>query len=215
MTGYQSKRAAAQDKLAQPAQKPVAWMWRCKPYYDYPNWEVSLKRPADSGRDGNKKTDGYEDVPLYAAPPQPAQKPVAWLEPEWGEKICPEVGYEVTMTDDHPRDLCWIPLYAQRPQGEPVAWQLWVGADTPPNAPMGWQFYSTYNSKKSAEVSARTINSYQQAPFAKLVPLYTTPPQRPWVGLTDEEAQWLYDNCRTPSNLIDMVEAKLKEKNNG
>jgi len=38
--------------------------------------------------------------------------------------------------------------------------------------------------------------------------------QRPWVGLTDEEAQWLYDNCRTPSNLIEMVEAKLKEKNN-
>jgi len=36
---------------------------------------------------------------------------------------------------------------------------------------------------------------------------------RPWVGLTDEEAQWLYDNCRTPSNLIEMVEAKLKEKN--
>jgi len=38
-------------------------------------------------------------------------------------------------------------------------------------------------------------------------------PQRTWVGLTDEEAQWLYDNCRTPSNLIDMVEAKLKELN--
>jgi hypothetical protein len=38
--------------------------------------------------------------------------------------------------------------------------------------------------------------------------------QRTWVGLTDKEAQWLYDNCRTPSNLIDMVEAKLKEKNN-
>ena len=37
--------------------------------------------------------------------------------------------------------------------------------------------------------------------------------QRTWVGLTDEEAQWLYDNCRTPSNLIDMTEAKLKEKN--
>ena len=37
--------------------------------------------------------------------------------------------------------------------------------------------------------------------------------KRPWVGLTDEEAQWLYDNCRTPSDLIDMVEAKLKDKN--
>jgi hypothetical protein len=43
--------------------------------------------------------------------------------------------------------------------------------------------------------------------------VYTHPPQRTWVGLTDEEAQWLYDNCRTPSNLIDMVEAKLKENN--
>ena len=43
--------------------------------------------------------------------------------------------------------------------------------------------------------------------------LYTSPPQRPWIGLTDQEAQWLYDNCRTPSNLIDMVETMLKEKN--
>ena len=42
------------------------------------------------------------------------QEPVAWLEPEWGEKICPEVGYEVTMTDDHPKDLCWLPLYQKR-----------------------------------------------------------------------------------------------------
>jgi hypothetical protein len=45
-----------------------------------------------------------------------SQEPVAWLEPEWREKICPEVGYEVTMTDDHPRDLCWIPLYTHPPQ---------------------------------------------------------------------------------------------------
>jgi hypothetical protein len=47
---------------------------------------------------------------------QPEQEPVAWLEPEWGEKICPEVGYEATITDDHPRDLCWIPLYTTPPQ---------------------------------------------------------------------------------------------------
>jgi len=37
--------------------------------------------------------------------------------------------------------------------------------------------------------------------------------KRTWVGLTDEEAQWPYDNCRTPSNLIEMVEARLKDKN--
>lgn len=36
---------------------------------------------------------------------------------------------------------------------------------------------------------------------------------KPWVSLTDEEARWLYNNHRTPSNLIEAVEAKLKEKN--
>jgi hypothetical protein len=44
-----------------------------------------------------------------------------------------------------------------------------------------------------------------------------TPPaaQKPWVGLTDEEAQWIYDNGRTPAGMMEMVEAKLKEKNHG
>lgn len=57
---------------------------------------------------------------------------------------------------------------------------------------------------------------YKDVPEVLLTdtPLYTSPPaQRTWAGLTDEEAWWLYDNCRTPSSLIDMVEAKLKEKN--
>ncbi len=58
---------------------------------------------------------------LRQALAQPEQKPVAWLEPEWQEKICPEFGYEVTITDDHPRDLCWIPLYTAPPKRE------WVG----------------------------------------------------------------------------------------
>jgi len=44
-----------------------------------------------------------------------------------------------------------------------------------------------------------------------------TPPaaKRQWVGLSDEEAQWIYDNGRTPSGMMEMVEAKLKERNNG
>jgi len=39
------------------------------------------------------------------------------------------------------------------------------------------------------------------------------PAQRPWVGLTDAEAQWIYDNCRTPAGMMEMVETKLKAKN--
>lgn len=47
----------------------------------------------------------------------------------------------------------------------------------------------------------------------KLVPLYTAPPQREWVGLTAEEAAecWTTSASKTWHNL----EAKLKEKNNG
>ena len=39
------------------------------------------------------------------------------------------------------------------------------------------------------------------------------PAQRKWVGLTDEEFQMIYDMGRTPAGMMEMVEAKLKEKN--
>ena len=39
------------------------------------------------------------------------------------------------------------------------------------------------------------------------------PPQRTWVGLTDEEFKMIYDMGRTPAGMMEMVEAKLKEKN--
>ena len=54
------------------------------------------------------------------------------------------------------------------------------------------------------------------------VPLYTTPPQRTWVGLTDEEIKafdtW-HDHREeevgwcNPSEIVAYIEAKLKEKN--
>jgi hypothetical protein len=62
----------------------------------------------------------FHDFAAAAIEQAERQEPVAWLEPEWGEKICLEVGYEITMTDDHPRDLCWIPLYAHPPQRQPL-----------------------------------------------------------------------------------------------
>ena len=50
-------------------------------------------------------------------------------------------------------------------------------------------------------------------------PLYTTPPQRSWVGLTDEEIKSLpswwpsYEDAPALIQLVKDVEAKLKEKN--
>ena len=50
-------------------------------------------------------------------------------------------------------------------------------------------------------------------------PLYTTPPQRPWVGLTDEEMLTLEETTTCAKdeswlrNLTRAIETKLKEKN--
>jgi len=37
--------------------------------------------------------------------------------------------------------------------------------------------------------------------------------KREFVGLTDAEFQMIYDMGRTPAGMMEMVEAKLKEKN--
>jgi len=38
-------------------------------------------------------------------------------------------------------------------------------------------------------------------------------PKREWVGLTDEEFNFIHEHGRTPDRMMEMVEAKLKEKN--
>ena len=144
MTGYESKRAAAQDKLVvtdidgyvvRDARKPkkvaldrdaeierlnekIEFLARTNMLYS--DWEHrDTQVTSDLIRKGIEEakinTELRAEIAELKTQLAQTQKPVAWLEPEWGEKICPEVGYEVTMTDDHPRDLCWIPLYAQRP----------------------------------------------------------------------------------------------------
>ena len=45
------------------------------------------------------------------------------------------------------------------------------------------------------------------------MPLYITPPHRPWVGLTDEEAIQMHIDCNSVSELFDAIDAKLKHKN--
>jgi len=58
--------------------------------------------------------------------------------------------------------------------------------------------------------------------FRRTTPLYTTPQQRPWMGLTDEEIDYLYVEHRGdggPTAICEQFakayETYLKEKNNG
>ena len=46
------------------------------------------------------------------------------------------------------------------------------------------------------------------------IPLYTHPPQRTWVGLTDDETEKLIHNFGSdPHTLLDEVDARLKARN--
>jgi len=45
------------------------------------------------------------------------------------------------------------------------------------------------------------------------IPLYTTPPKRKWVGLTDEDMAEIWENKGWYVTMFKAVEAKLREKN--
>jgi hypothetical protein len=57
-----------------------------------------------------------------------------------------------------------------------------------------------------------TLEQHQIAEQMANKKLYTTPPRRPWVGLTDEERKELWAAGHS-DYAIDAIEAKLKEKN--
>ena len=61
MTGYQSKRAMAQDKLAQPEQEPVVWMYQDKSTHEV-RFQKHMRDFVDHGAT-------YE-TPLYTTPSQ-------------------------------------------------------------------------------------------------------------------------------------------------
>ena len=50
-------------------------------------------------------------------------------------------------------------------------------------------------------------------PYLDSVPLYTHPPQRTWVGLTDEDWDEIFGNSLTIGAAIKNTEAKLRSKN--
>jgi hypothetical protein len=78
---------------------------------------------------------------------------------------------------------------------EPVAWMSpsWIDPDT-----RGWQ-----------------SDSFESIPIEGWLPIYTTPPQRTWVSLTDEEVGDLSDFAyANDEEFVRQVEKRLKEKNN-
>ena len=89
-----------------------------------------------------------------------------------------------------------------RPEQEPVAWGVFDG----PN------LHDMFFTKEDAQEMVRL-----KGDGSTVKPLYTTPPQRTWVGLTDEEVKYfvskLWPVGAGAGKLFRAIEAKLKEKN--
>ena len=79
----------------------------------------------------------------------------------------------------------------------------------PEQEPVAWMVYT--QDGQSVYVTDNPIDIQERQ---RVLPLYPTPPQRPWVGLTKEEAKEI--SLANRPYVIDMIaalEARLKEKN--
>ena len=81
----------------------------------------------------------------------------------------------------------------------------------PEQEPVAW-LYRTNNTWEHVSFVEPPDDAYDEG---SLRPVYTTPPQREWVGLTDEEIHSTngYEEDRSLYRFARAIEAKLKEKN--
>ena len=249
MTGYESKRAAARDKLAQPAQEP----WPKEPFGHMAGGVQPAQEPVATL---------FGTLPVYDnTPPQrteqcnypdckcPTENPClkGLVQPE-EEKLHPiSIGVDVTQAGTsvtafyRKPDAVMEMFYAQfhpmpQPTQEPVAYmshnkENFVSADDVGNSVPNWTDYYptplyTTPPQPAQEPVAHLCGPDENGLFGlptadkackDCFPVYTTPPQRTWVGLTNDEVNNLAAGCHLGNSVQDAIYkavAKLKEKNN-
>jgi hypothetical protein len=133
---------------------------------------------------------------------QPAQEPVAW-----GFRHDDGAIYDCISPEAHAdcEGEYNVPLYAAPPEAQPE------------QEPMAWAVYDKRGGSKSLHWPENHSPNGDATKF-DAVPLYTTPPQRPWVGLTKEEIDsYFEDHGWSPSEhyypVIKDIEAALRSKN--
>ena len=118
-----------------------------------------------------------------------------------------------------------IPLVMAQPEQEPVAWEGGEGWES-----LAWELCADENGEDSCNEliweggpipepwGDRWMKYEEEAKrLIALVQKHTTPPQRTWVGLTDDEKRQLFEreDYQGWLDYINAIEAKLRSKNNG
>jgi hypothetical protein len=155
-------------------------------------------------------TEPLESRTLYTTPPQ-----------QQAEPICPEckaaVLYECV--------ACSSNNYPPKQQAEPVAWDVFelrlYGAPQEKQHRVLWVDRYTYPDGSTPDLdslleAAKTEGGIDgRAKTLHVRPLYTAPPQRQWVGLTDED---FLEACQLAEHgnylvALQRIQIKLKERN--
>ena len=85
----------------------------------------------------------------------------------------------------------------------------------PEQEPVAWMYPDDYERMTTSETFC-TVYSVEVGSATRgesTVALYTAPPQRTWVGLTNEDRQKLTDTHFSGDEMLIAADAKLKEKN--
>jgi hypothetical protein len=138
------------------------------------------------------------DCSLAAQPPLPVQEPIADVRGLLAARL-----------------TCWHRLTGVESdelvalfQAQPVQ---------PVQEPVAWAIYDKRGGSKSLHWPENHSPNGDATKF-DAVPLYATPPQRPWVGLTEEEVNTLWGEwkdavCLDYKTWAQAIEARLKENN--
>ena len=154
---------------------------------------------------------------------KPEQEPVAWLLTDKNINSL-QVDSIQRLIDRlkhaHHTDLC-VRINGQDEWFE-ADWLKHMVRVTPPQRteqePVAWMFQHEETGRTMCVDSQQVEWGFEKSNprLKKIAPLYTTPPQRTWVGLTDEEIGTIAYNVNPLDGIRQFsraIEAKLKEKN--
>lgn len=136
----------------------------------------------------------------------PMQKPLFWYRPVVNGEMYEGPYHNDSillgmLRDEKPNE--WFPLYTVPPQAEK-------------QEPVAYLYHDTVCAELANPLADSTllVLACDRKPNGRNeTPLYTSPPRKEWVGLSDEEVSCIEKNSLTRAQAIRAIEAKLKEKN--
>jgi hypothetical protein len=134
---------------------------------------------------------------------QPAQEPTRPC------RSCGGTGERFTGIDEAPTSIC-----------KPCNGTGQKALTQPAQEPVAWMYDWLCEGKLITGWISHSASEIHKLMASNIRPLYTSPPQRTWVGLTDEERDAITDKvigfnscCGWEDDYAKAIEAKLKERN--